>query len=353
MNHLLVVGARGRTYSEDDGGGRWHLKNAIRPEVTENDPNNSSTEKYAGRAFHPQCYQDRNNATLNDTSASLDQIKCEAVSTTDLCEDGSENDVVKSIVNPPTFLNDFPESSDNVKNEEQVINTDDSEKQVEEFGGSVEKIDRSMGNNNIENEAECNVTEESNEASNSQIKNELITTDSPCPVISDDNVKLETDLTNDMKIENAETEIKTETALKTEAPDQSEEIDESSSASVKDITDDKKDSLNLLNKSLDGNTLMARPIISGIGSSLSGGIKINIRPTDVSNPEPVKREISRSVSESDDGESEKGVEFDPDAIIQAAKPEHADMKPKLSGRKLVEMPMQRKGGELSSLCSIM
>ena len=75
--------------------------------------------------------------------------------------------------------------------------------------------------------------------------------------------------------------------------------------------------------------------------------------TDVSNPEPVKREISRSVSESDDGESEKGVEFDPDAIIQAAKPEHADMKPKLSGRKLVEMPMQRKGGELSSLCSIM
>ena len=150
MNHLLVVGARGRTYSEDDGGGRWHLKNAIRPEVTENDPNNSSTEKYAGRAFHPQCYQDRNNATLNDTSASLDQIKCEAVSTTDLCEDGSENDVVKSIVNPPTFLNDLPGSSDNVKNEEQVINIDDSEKQVEEFGGSVEKIDQSMGNNNIQ-----------------------------------------------------------------------------------------------------------------------------------------------------------------------------------------------------------
>ena len=347
------MGARGRTYSEDDGGGRWHLKNAIRPEVTENDPNNSSTEKYAGRAFHPQCYQDRNNATLNDTSASLDQIKCEAVSTTDLCEDGSENALVKSIVNPPTFLNDFSESSDNVKNEEQVMSTDDSEKPVEEFEGSVEKFDQSIGTNNIENKAECNATEESNETSNSQIKNELITTDSPCPVISDDNGKLETDLISDMKNEKAETEIEMETEVKTEAPDQSEEIDESTSAIVKDITDDKKDSLNLLNKSLDGNTLMARPIISGIGSSLSGGIKINIRPTDVSNPEPVKREISRSVSESDDGESEKGVEFDPDAIIQAAKPEHADMKPKLSGRKLVEMPMQRKGGELSSLCSIM
>ena len=116
---------------------------------------------------------------------------------------------------------------------------------------------------------------------------------------------------------------------------------------------DQNDPANLVNKSLDGNTLMAAPIIPGIGSNLGGGIKINIRPNDAAKEESEKREMSRSVSESDDCENEKGAEFDQDSIIQHAKSEQAELKPKLKGRKLVEMPMQRKGGELSSLCSIM
>jgi hypothetical protein len=62
---------------------------------------------------------------------------------------------------------------------------------------------------------------------------------------------------------------------------------------------------------------------------------------------------ARSISESDDGENEKETEFDPDAIVQPPIPEQLDLKPKLIGRRLVEMPMQNKGGELSSLCSIM
>lgn len=98
---------------------------------------------------------------------------------------------------------------------------------------------------------------------------------------------------------------------------------------------------------------MTAPLTSGLGSSLTGGIRINIRPNDASKQDIDRKEISRSVSESDDGESERGAEFDQDAIVQAAKPEHADLKPKLKDRKLVEMPMQKKGSELSSLCSIM
>ena len=113
---------------------------------------------------------------------------------------------------------------------------------------------------------------------------------------------------------------------------------------------------NLHNKSLDGNTVMTIPTSSGLGSNISGGIRINILPTQQSKgakSELERQESTRSVSESDDGESEKGAEFDPDSIVQPSIPEHADLKPKLKGRKLVEMPMQRKGGELSSLCSIM
>ena len=58
---------------EDDEGGRWHLKNAIRPTLIETESDNDITDdRYRGRAFHPQCYQDRNKAILNDTTLSAD-----------------------------------------------------------------------------------------------------------------------------------------------------------------------------------------------------------------------------------------------------------------------------------------
>ena len=46
-------------------------------------------------------------------------------------------------------------------------------------------------------------------------------------------------------------------------------------------------------------------------------------------------------------------EFDADAIVQEARPELEDYKPKLKGRKFDVLPMQNKDTELSSLCSIM
>ncbi len=46
-------------------------------------------------------------------------------------------------------------------------------------------------------------------------------------------------------------------------------------------------------------------------------------------------------------------EFDADAVVQPAKPEQAEMKPKFNGRTLTVMPPQKKDSEISGLCSIM
>jgi hypothetical protein len=147
--------------------------------------------------------------------------------------------------------------------------------------------------------------------------------------------------------------------VKNESDDKQEVQDTQECPSVDDVIEkpDHDGDKNILhNKSLDGNTLMTAPTSSGLGSSIPGGIRINILPTQQSKGSKVgleRQESTRSVSESDDADNEKGAEFDPEAIVQPSVPEQADLKPKLKGRVFAEMPVQKKGGELSSLCSIM
>ena len=325
-----MVGGKGRTFSDDDGGGRWHLKNAIRPEVTESDSNDLSTEKYAGRAFHPQCYQDRNNATLNDTSTSIDQLKSEAVSTTDLLEDAQEATSVKRETDASELSLPSLKQSDDCKDEGQtsdILKTPLEEDAKE----AVEKVEGSIDIQTVEKYAEYDKTGETTQQLNVDIKEESEKIESPNPFILESNVEQGIDETTELVSTKIETEPAPESDhMKMEVQDQSETFDETASEIVKDIKmEEKDDSNNLINKSLDGNTLMTAPLTSGLGSSLTGGIRINIRPNDASKQDIDRKEISRSVSESDDGESERGAEFDQDAIVQAAKPEHADLKPKL------------------------
>ena len=351
---LLGVGGKGRTFSDDDGGGRWHLKNAIRPEASEQDSNDPSTEKYAGRAFHPQCYQDRNNTTLNDTSTSIEQVKSEVVSTTDLLTDAPECQSEMEESEVKSLSKEIQNNSENCQEEPLNPKTCGSETSVKnEPIEAAENVESNLDVEMEDNDNDVNINVESNKPLDIEIKEEPTKVESINSLPSEGAEEADKDSSNEIK----STKIETEESLAEEQP----KIEASSEAdAVKEpLPDDKKDmedendSINLVNKSLDGNTLMAAPIIAAIGSNLSGGIKINIRPNDPAKEESGKRDISRTVSESDDGENEKGAEFDPDSIIQPAKPEHEELKPKLKGRKLVDMPMQRKGGELSSLCAIM
>ena len=351
---LPGVGGKGRTFSDDDGGGRWHLKNAIRPEASEKDSNDPSTEKYAGRAFHPQCYQDRNNTTLNDTSTSLEQVKSEVVSTTDLFTDALECQSAMEESEVSSLSKEIPNNSENCQEEPLNPKTCDSETFVkDELIEAAENVESNLDVEMEDNDNDVNINVALNKPPDKEIKEEPTEVESINSLPAEGAEEVDKDLSSEIK----STKIETEESMAEEQP----KIEASSDADgIKETLpddqigmEDKNDSVNLVNKSLDGNTLMAAPIIAGIGSNLSGGIKINIRPNDAAKEESGKRDISRSISESDDGENEKGAEFDPDSIIQPAKPEHEELKPKLKGRKLVDMPMQRKGGELSSLCAIM
>ena len=103
FSYFTLVDVKGNSSKDDDGGGRWHLKNAIRPE---SDRDDLSNQRYAGRAFHPQCYQDRNSADLNDTSASIDPSSNEPVSTSNLSEE-THNTNLKKDSDENSLVNDF------------------------------------------------------------------------------------------------------------------------------------------------------------------------------------------------------------------------------------------------------
>jgi hypothetical protein len=347
---FTVVDTKGSVSKDDDGGGRWHLKNAIRPIVNENDdPNDASAEKYKNRAFHPQCYQDRNNATLNETSVSMDQSNNEQVSTTNLPVDIHETPVIKK-------------ECDNISDESAVVESMGAEEIIPKpVDVKAEVLEHEITPSNIIDDElpdSCseNVTQKEEDAKTDGNK-DCTEADSPNIVESAEAVQdpeLATQTTVSIEVENVSVEKE---LIKDEDQPEIQEMEEDkpeSQEATKAAYDG--NTTNLHNKSLDGNTVMAIPTSSGLGSNLTGGIRINILPTQQSkgtHSELERQESTRSVSESDDGESEKGVEFDPDSIVQPSIPEHADLKPKLKGRKLVEMPMQRKGDELSSLCSIM
>ena len=347
---------------EDDEGGRWHLKNAIRPTLIERESDNDITDdRYRGRAFHPQCYQDRNKAILNDTTLSADLPKDEQVTTTNFEDQTLDIAPVKS-------ENDSSdkEVSDSVKCE---MDNDFIDGQVSEAKTSIKmeisesealQTDICTENSTMAEAPDIGSSEAPNEvdeATTSPPSDEVAAVDTS-PLLQHNDVE-DTELGNKVmdKVEsndNVNIEAKDETMeeVKVESP-----LNDETNNQIEKLDKDEKSSENdLINKSLDGNTLMTAQNSSAMGSNPTMGIRINILPK-VHSQEPKphleRLESTRSVSESEEGESERGSEFDPDAVIQHADPEQEDMKPKLKGRKLAEMPMQRKGGDVSSLCSIM
>ena len=362
-----MIDAKGNANKEDDGGGRWHLKNAIRPIAIENDDQiDLSAEKYAGRVFHPQCYQDRNNTTLNETSASIDQSGIEQVSTTDMPEEGNELDIDKVKTDP--FVK--KESLQQESNESNIDTPMDTETSNESEKPSI-KDDLKIETADIETKTEPVVKVElpdsctdlippDDQSTVTNLKKEHIDADSSSTVVTPTAIGQEEEMTNQTtneEVGHAQVSETDEVKVEPKSITDVLENDQDTSDTVKTTEGDNKTYTNApLNKSLDGNTLMTAPTSSGLGSNLSGGIRINILPnipSQKNTPETERNENARSVSESDDGEFDKGAEFDPDAIVQDASPEQVDSKPKLKGRTMAELPMQRKGGELSSLCSIM
>ena len=276
------------------------------------------------------------------------------MSTTDLFTDASECQSAMEESETSSLSKEIPNNKESCLEEPLNPKTSDSEifVKVEPIEAAA-NVDSNLDVEMEDNDKNVDINEESNKPLDMEIKEEPTKVESTNSFASEGAEEADKDLSNEIKSTKIETEeLLAEEQTKIEASSEADAVKEAVSDDQKDM-EDKNDSINLVNKSLDGNTLMAAPIIPAIGSNLSGGIKINIRPNDAAKEESGKREISRSVSESDDGENEKGAEFDQDSIIQPAKPEHEELKPKLKGRKLVDMPMQRKGGELSSLCAIM
>ena len=346
---------------EDDEGGRWHLKNAIRPTLLETESDNDITDdRYRGRAFHPQCYQDRNKATLNDTSLSADLPKDEQVTTTNLEDQNLDIAPVKS----EKDLSD-KEVSDSVKCE---TNNDFIDGQADEAKTSIKmeisesealQMDICTENSTMVEAPDVGSSEATNEveATTSPASDEVAAVDTSSLLQHNDvedtelgkKVMDEVELNDNVIIEATDEkmeEVKVESSLNDETNNQIEKLDK----------DEKSNENDHINKSMDGNTLMTAPNSSAMGSNPTMGIRINILPKihpQEPKPQLERLESTRSVSESEEGEGEIGSEFDPDAVIQHADPEQVDMKPKLKGRKMAEMPMQRKGGDVSSLCSIM
>ncbi len=118
-------------------------------------------------------------------------------------------------------------------------------------------------------------------------------------------------------------------------------------------SEDKENSSTNLERSLDGNVLSDAFVAPSKLTSAS--IRINLTSSIESGKTLERRESV--VSNSSDAETgsnpSENSEMDPEGIIQPPKFEAAEPKPKLVGRKLVEMPPQMKGTDTSGLCSIM
>ena len=363
-----VVDAKGSLTNIDDGGGRWHLKNAIRPIPQENDEQDDSMDKYAGRAFHPQCYQDRKNSTLNDTSStSLDPPNNDVISTSNLPEASSE---IISDETPNEAVNIKDESIEQESTEHNA-NTDTTQNSVSNGMPNTDPVKTDVDENQqITDDAVVkteqlatesdSVAQTVDEPIETHIKEEKVEADSSSgmvPMKEDEPMEAADQENNVSDIEEKKIESTGEDVNKEEDETQQKDTNEVKSETV-DSTNEcnqEANSTTPMDKSLDGNSLMTAPSSSGLGSNLSGGIRINMLPQEAMS-KIERSESIRSTSESEDGEGDvatRDSDFDPDAIVQPAIPEHLDLKPKLKGRKMVDMPMQRKDDELSGLCSIM
>merc|ERR1711997_937470 len=152
---------------------------------------------------------------------------------------------------------------------------------------AVEKVEAST---NIQTEEKCSDTfntEETTQQHNVDTMEVSEKTDSPNPLVPESNVESNVEEAIELTSTKIENELTSESnPVKMEVQDPSEAVDDTPSEIVEDIKkEEKDDSINLINKSLDGNTLMTAPLTSGLGSGLSGGIRINIRPSDASKQE--------------------------------------------------------------------
>ena len=124
------------------------------------------------------------------------------------------------------------------------------------------------------------------------------------------------------------------------------EVKEESGETTGDKEEEEKKNEESLDKSLnDDHKDMAAASVQPVADLPS--IKINI-----TTPQVERAQRLDSTSEEAAPVKEES-EYDPDAIIQEAKPEQLELKPRLKDKKLVLMPPQNKGSDLSGLCSIM
>ncbi len=140
---------------------------------------------------------------------------------------------------------------------------------------------------------------------------------------------------------------------KTETEDEPKQEVEGEEPKPETESEDKENSSTNLERSLDGNVLSDAFVAPSKLTSAS--IRINLTSSIESGKTLERRESI--VSNSSDVESgtnpSENSEMDSEGIIQPPKFEAAEPKPKLAGRKLVEMPPQMKGTDISGLCCIM
>jgi hypothetical protein len=156
----------------------------------------------------------------------------------------------------------------------------------------------------------------------------------------------------------SEESVSTETELKLDTEvEKKDEADSVLESKLEDTeTEDKENSAANLERSLDGNAV-SDTAPNFVAPTKSAGASIRINLTSSIEPDKTFERRESVVSNASDADStsnpSENSDLDPEAIIQPTKYENAETKPKLAGRKLVEMPMMEKGSDVSGLCSIM
>lgn len=272
--------------AEDSDDGQWHLVNAIRPGEDEEGV-------IPGRAYHPQCFKDRqNSSTLEESGIANESRDAE---TTSMPTDSFNLDQA----------DDAPSAEDVTETEVKT----EAEVEPEEEAKEIQKTEKEVKEEPMEEEVEVK----------KEIVDEVTTETEPASNVES------TEGSGEAADENAE--VKKEPSVEKDEMEMNTSLDE----------------MNLTSgDSLAPTFVLPQP----------GGIKVNIAlPT----PAFERQESTRSTSESEDApdtQSETKSEFDPEAIIQEVE-NTEDKKPKMKGRNFVEMPPQMKDKELSSLCVIM
>ena len=157
----------------------------------------------------------------------------------------------------------------------------------------------------------------------------------------------------------SDVEMKESSSAESDKPDVvlTPEVEPTPETEVKTEEDDKENDTTNLEKSLDGSGVTdTAPNFVAPNKLTAASIRINLT-SQIDQDKTLERRES-VVSNSSDADSsvvasEETSEMDPEAFVQPPKFADAETKPKLVGRKFVEMPPQMKGVDTSGLCSIM